>query len=58
MCSEEELDAVKDSARAKALERAVVGPPRSMDYLEGARYIFNVARGGLDSPAEGDTQIY
>jgi len=28
------------------------------DYLEGARYIFDVAFGSLDNPREGDTRVY
>jgi len=34
------------------------GTPTYADYLEGARYIFNVAFGPLASPGEGDTNVY
>jgi len=56
-CSDEELAAVEDSARAKAQNRLSFGPPLPADYLEGARYIFNVAFGPQDNPRDGDTRV-
>ncbi len=56
-CSEEELAAVEDSARAKAQNRLSFGPPLPADYLEGARYIFDVAFGPKDNPRDGDTRV-
>lgn len=57
-CSEEEVDAVKDSAQAKANARFSLGPPTLIDYLAGARYIFDVAFGQLDNPRDGDTRVH
>ena len=34
------------------------GNPLYSDYLEGAKYIFNVAFGSAESPREGDTDVY
>lgn len=56
-CDEEEVDAVADSAMAKASDRSKPTPLYS-DYLFGARYIFNVAFGPLDQPKDGDTRVY
>ena len=57
VCDEDELEAVVDSACAKAADSRR-NPPVFVDYLFGARYIFDVARGHGDSPAEGDTRVY
>jgi hypothetical protein len=40
-CTNEEIEAIVDSAMAKA----------------GARYMFNVSRGTADRPAEGDIRV-
>jgi hypothetical protein len=58
LCSEEEVDAVKDSAREKALDRMTFEPPIPVDYLWGAQYIFDVARGESDNPRDGDTRVH
>ena len=57
-CDENELEAVADSARAKALDLEPVGIPLYLDYLEGAKYVFNTAFGPAGSPREGDTNVY
>lgn len=57
-CDADEIDAVVDSASAKARDKANFGSPSPMDYLMGARYIFNVAYGLKDDPKDGDTQVY
>ena len=57
-CSEEEVDAVKDSAQAKAYARFSLAPPILIDYLAGARYIFDVAFGPLNEPRDGDTRVH
>jgi len=57
-CNEEEVEAVVDSANAKAAERFPGWPPTFEDYLNGARYMFNVAYGAPESPREGDTKVY
>jgi hypothetical protein len=57
-CNEEEVEAVADSANAKANERISGAPPTYDDYLEGARYIFNVEFGPGISPIEGDMNVY
>ena len=57
-CNAEETEAVIDSAYAKAIEHGRFGEPVFVDYLEGARYMFDVAFGSSESPREGDTQVY
>jgi hypothetical protein len=57
-CNEEEVEAVADSAKAKADERLSGVQPAFADYLDGAGYIFNVAFGPPESPSEGDTNVY
>jgi hypothetical protein len=57
-CNENEARSVVDSANAKAFERAFTTIPIHIDILAGTRYIFERARGTLDNPAEGDTQVY
>ena len=57
-CNDEEVDAVKDSACEKALDRLTFEPPLPIDYLWGARYIFDVARGESDNPRDGDTRVH
>lgn len=34
------------------------GKPIYSDYLEGSRYIFNVAYGSRENPEEGDLQVF
>ena len=58
ICSSEEIDGVKDSARAKAFERGGQGQLLYCDYLEGSRYMFNVAYGTREHPEEGDIAVY
>jgi hypothetical protein len=58
LCEGEELEAVFDSAKAKAVDHGRPGNPLYSDYLEGAKYIFNVAFGSAESPREGDTDVY
>jgi hypothetical protein len=57
-CSEEEVDAVKDSAQARAYARFSLASPVLIDYLAGARYIFDAAFGPLDRPRDGDTRVH
>jgi hypothetical protein len=57
-CDESEIAAVVDSAQAKALDRLFSRTKIYADYLQGARYIFDVARGLPENPAEGDTRVY
>ncbi|MGB7264371.1 MAG: hypothetical protein WBC92_02590 [Terracidiphilus sp.] len=56
-CSKEEVDAVNDSASVKAMDRLSF-EPLPVDYLWGARYIFDVARGESDNPRDGDTCVH
>jgi hypothetical protein len=56
-CSKEEIEAVIDSTAAKAFERFRYRTPEHADFLAGASYVFNVARGTRDNPAEGDTLV-
>jgi hypothetical protein len=46
-----------DSASAKTSGRQVAAPAY-FDYLEGARYVFNVAPNPSHSPRDGDTDFY
>lgn len=57
-CTFAETEAVSDSANAKALEHGRIREPLFIDYLEGARYIFDVAFGTINSPRDGDTKVY
>ena len=57
-CTFAETEAVIDSANAKALEHGRTREPLFVDYLEGARYIFDVAYGSSHSLREGDTKVY
>jgi len=57
-CDENELEAVADSARAKAADHDRPGSLLYLDYLEGAKYIFNTAFGTAENPREGDTNVY
>jgi hypothetical protein len=56
-CTNEEIEAIVDSAMAKAFERFRSGTPDHNDFLAGARYMFNVSRGTADRPAEGDIRV-
>jgi hypothetical protein len=57
-CTFAETEAVADSARAKAFAYRRGREPVFIDYLEGARYIFDVAYGSSGSPREGDIKVY
>jgi hypothetical protein len=59
-CTSAETEAVIDSANAKAIEHGRIREPMfiDIDYLEGARYIFDVAFGAKNSPRDGDTKVY
>ena len=57
-CSIEEINGVLDSAKAKAFDYGRQGRPAYVDFLEGSKYMFNVAYGPRDNPAEGDTMVY
>jgi hypothetical protein len=56
-CDKEESEAVVDSASAKAFDNGR-GKPTYADFLEGARYIFDVAFGPRENPQEGDTEVF
>jgi hypothetical protein len=57
-CDEVEVDAITDSAYVKAMEKANFGPPSPMDYLMGARSIFNISYSAEYGPIDGDIQVY
>jgi hypothetical protein len=57
-CSAEEIDGVVDSARAKAADHGRPEKPTYVDYLEGSRYIFDIAYGPREKPVEGDVWVY
>ncbi len=57
-CSIEEMDGVLDSAKAKAFEHGHQGRLTYADFLEGSKYIFNVAYGPRENPVDGDTMVY
>ena len=57
-CSIEEMDGVLDSAKAKAFDHGRQGRLVYLDFLEGSKYIFNVAYGPRDNPVDGDTMVY
>ena len=57
-CTFSETESVIDSANAKAFEQGRIREPVFVDYLEAARYIFDVAFGTKNSPRDGDTKVY
>lgn len=57
-CSKDEIDGVEDSAKAKAADHGRPEKPVYLDFLEGSRYIFDVAFGARENPAEGDVCVY
>jgi hypothetical protein len=57
-CNESETAAVVNSAGAAAFDRLFSKTKVYADYLQGARYIFDVARGLPEAPTEGDTRVY
>jgi len=57
-CTYAETEAVIDSANAKAFDHGRNREPVFVDYLEGARYIFDVAYGTMKAPRDGDTKVY
>jgi hypothetical protein len=57
-CDEDETAAVADSARELGFEHALFREPLNADFLGGARYIFEVARGTPEKPVHGDTRVY
>ena len=57
-CSEEEAAAVEASAKSKALDRASTNGVLFIDYLMAAECAFNVSRGGIRLPAEGDARVF
>jgi len=56
-CTDQEVEAVLDSAQAKAQNRLHFGPPTYLDCLEGARYVLDVAFGTAGSPRDGDMRV-
>jgi hypothetical protein len=57
-CTPDEVEAVVDSAKAKAQDYGRPGQLTYVDHLEDARYMFNVAYGPSESPADGDIRVY
>jgi len=57
-CSTNDLDGVVDSAKARAADHGRLANPVYMDFLEGARYVFEVAYGSREDPREGDLCVY
>ncbi len=57
VCSDQENEAVVDSAKAYALMRFPDQKLTFSDYLAGARYMFDVAFGPRDQPVIGDTVV-
>ena len=57
-CSEDEVAAIEASAKAKSLDRASTNGVFFIDYLMAAECAFNVSRGGIRMPAEGDARVF
>jgi hypothetical protein len=57
-CSPKEVEALVDSAVARAMSRTSVEKPAHDDFLQGARHIFNVALGPANDPRDGDIRVY
>ncbi len=57
-CNPIEVKSVADAALARANGREVNAKPVHDDLLESARCLFDVARGTLANPRNGDTRVY
>lgn len=57
-CTDGEIESVIDSAQAKATESRHFGAPVPLHYLQATHYMFDVARGSPEKPADGDTLVY
>ncbi len=57
-CSSKEAQGVFDAARSTAKGHTSNGRLAHEDVLEGARRVFDVARGTAASPKDGDIQVY
>lgn len=56
-CDPDEVEAMLDSAAAKAFSRTFSRVPTDIDYREAARYEFDRAYGTADKPVEGDVRV-
>jgi len=56
-CAQDEVEAMLDSAAAKAFSRTFSRVPTDVDYREAGRYEFDRAYGTPDKPAEGDVRV-
>ncbi|HVN94077.1 MAG TPA: hypothetical protein VMT38_10285 [Terracidiphilus sp.] len=57
-CNPKEAEALLASARTIAKSHHPKGRLAHEDVLEGARSIFNIQRGALENPQDGDIQVY
>lgn len=57
-CSSKEAQGVFDAARSIAKGHTSKGRLAHEDVLQGARKMFDVARGTLANPKDGDIQVY
>lgn len=57
-CTYREINSLLESALAKAMEREREGNPAYIDYLDGARNMFDASFGTGAKPAEGDILVY
>ena len=57
-CSGDEVAVIEASAKAKSLDRASTNGVFFIDYLMAAECAFNVSRGGIRVPAEGDARVF
>ncbi|HWH59042.1 MAG TPA: hypothetical protein VN682_15550 [Terriglobales bacterium] len=56
-CDPDEVEAMLDSAAAKAFSRTFSRVPTDIDYREAGRYEFDRAYGTAANPAEGDVRV-
>lgn len=57
-CNPIETKAVVDAVQARANGREINAKPIHDDFLESARCLFDVMRGTLLNPRNGDTRVY
>lgn len=57
-CSPKEVQAIVDSARARANDRGLSVHPIHDDFLESARSVFDVTRDSAGNPRDGDRRVY
>lgn len=58
ICNKEEVEGIVDFAQPKTAGLFLPGRLNAINYLEGARYIFDAMYGEADGPRDGDTRVH